>query len=328
MLDRCVRRFPYFFACEQTEPRRNDVAAARPLLHLSVYMRSLHARRVATVFRGHRHSPPFRHVLMAIPHRRRSGAWGSVRSRCSGCARSAIRSLWSKLDCKRARAQGGARGAAMESSSGSSRPAKLARLQDLRNRLPQLSQSALSAVLKVARDLDELPDAVSTKQIREARNAAVLDNTPYGTLHKTVTLPGTAKDFQLEIQSPHAALWAAANRSAAFAALLAQTAAKAPPSADAPWRLILYFDEVLPGNIMNHKGARKIWACYWSFVNFGGAALAHEDDQASPRLYCNTSQSFFLRFKTCPLCIYGAAALYMPGAFECCDVFCALCVRA
>ena len=90
----------------------------------------------------------------------------------------------------------------MESSSGSSRPAKLARLQDLRNRLPQLSQSALSAVLKVARDLDELPDAVSTKQIREARNAAVLDNTPYGTLHKTVTLPGTAKDFQLEIQSP------------------------------------------------------------------------------------------------------------------------------
>ena len=58
----------------------------------------------------------------------------------------------------------------------------------------------------------------------------------------------------------------------------------ATPRVDAPWRIIVYFDEVLPGNIMNHKGAREMWACYWSFVNFGSAALAHEDVQVHDRI--------------------------------------------
>ena len=216
-----------------------------------------------------------------------------------------VRSLWSKLastpDCARGArgapagargARGGARGVcAMASSSSSSRPAKLARLQSLRNRLPQLSQSSLSAVLKVAQDVDVLPEAISTKTIREARDAAVEQRTPYGTLHSTLKLPAIkGGELELECERPHAALWAAAARSEAFSALVAETCARSPPSVERPWRLILYADEVLPGNIMNHRGARKMWAIYWSFLNFGGAALAHEDVQARARPPCNTRQ--------------------------------------
>ena len=161
------------------------------------------------------------------------------------------------------------------------RPAKLAKLQSLRQRLKQLSQSALAAVLKVAQ-VEPLPDAASARTIRDARDEAVRQADVYGSLHQTVDVPlttqhgGLPANMQLEIAAPQATLREAARQSAALSALIAHAVATAPPSIERPWRIMLYMDEILPGNQLAHKHARKLWTCYWSFIEFGGAALAHE----------------------------------------------------
>ena len=41
-----------------------------------------------------------------------------------------------------------------------------------------------------------------------------------------------------------------------------------PPSAERPWHVLLYSDEVTPGNQLSPANARKIQALYWSFLEF------------------------------------------------------------
>jgi hypothetical protein len=50
-----------------------------------------------------------------------------------------------------------------------------------------------------------------------------------------------------------------------------------PPSVEKPWRLVLYADEVVPGNQLSHDNRRKVWVVYYSFLEFGSAALAREE---------------------------------------------------
>ena len=44
-----------------------------------------------------------------------------------------------------------------------------------------------------------------------------------------------------------------------------------------PWRLVLYADEILPGNQLVYTSGRKLWGFYWSVLEWGSAALADED---------------------------------------------------
>ena len=41
-----------------------------------------------------------------------------------------------------------------------------------------------------------------------------------------------------------------------------------PPSAEHPWHVLLYSDEVTPGNQLSPANSRKIQAIYWSFLEF------------------------------------------------------------
>ena len=50
-----------------------------------------------------------------------------------------------------------------------------------------------------------------------------------------------------------------------------------PPSPEAPWNLILYSDEVTPGNPLSPANHRKYQAIYWSFLEFGPPALSREE---------------------------------------------------
>ena len=44
-----------------------------------------------------------------------------------------------------------------------------------------------------------------------------------------------------------------------------------------PWRIILYADEVVPGNVISYDNRRKVWVVYFSFMEFGQIRLQAED---------------------------------------------------
>ena len=151
-------------------------------------------------------------------------------------------------------------------------PAKLARLQSLRSRLPYVSQSALSQILQLA-EQEQLPEECSRNDVRKARNAVVEERTPYGTLHQTITVDGNP----LEVQHPFAMLWHSCASSASVSGLISRAFAASPCTLSMPWSLILYADEILPGNQLAYKNKRKMWRIYWTILNLGSAALSDEE---------------------------------------------------
>jgi hypothetical protein len=50
-----------------------------------------------------------------------------------------------------------------------------------------------------------------------------------------------------------------------------------PATADEPWQLIIYTDEVTPGNPLATNNKRKFHAVYWSFLELGMNALCREE---------------------------------------------------
>jgi hypothetical protein len=100
--------------------------------------------------------------------------------------------------------------------------------------------------------------------------------TPYGALHQTITVAGIDDPVQLEVQHPLAMLYHCCTLHNSFSKFIGQVAAARPPTIDKPWRLILYTDEVLPGNQLGYKSARKFWAVYWSILEFGSSVLSDE----------------------------------------------------
>ena len=157
------------------------------------------------------------------------------------------------------------------SSNMADRPAKLARVLDLRTRLPYCSQTALAALLKAAGE-EELPSTVDRQTVARARDDAINFITPYGPIHRTIDVSG----FNVEIQDPFSTLYQACAISEDLSELVKRVHARKPSSIAAPWRLLLYWDEITPGNQLAYKSSKKFWAFYWSILEFGSAALADE----------------------------------------------------
>ena len=163
------------------------------------------------------------------------------------------------------------------------RPAKIARLQSLRARLPYVSQAALSAILQVAAT-EPLPTGSTRADVRQARDIVPRLATPYGPLHQSVHMPGGAT---LEIQHPFAMLYYACAHSTGFSSLVARAHAASPSTWQQPWKLILYADEIQPGNQLSYNNKRKLWGLYWSCLDWGSAALADEEIRQCNTLRCN-----------------------------------------
>ena len=153
------------------------------------------------------------------------------------------------------------------------RPAKIQRVADLRGRLPYISQNALSAVLTIA-STEELP-AATRKDIRESRDCVGERRTPYGTVHQKISVESVNGGMiELEIQHPFAMLHHACSVSESMSSLIKRART---PSLQQPWQLILYSDEIAPGNQLAYKSERKMWGFYWSVLEWGSAALADEE---------------------------------------------------
>jgi hypothetical protein len=50
-----------------------------------------------------------------------------------------------------------------------------------------------------------------------------------------------------------------------------------PSSVAAPWGIILYADEILPGSQLAYRAARRLWGLYWNVLQFDSAV--HSDEE-------------------------------------------------
>ena len=146
---------------------------------------------------------------------------------------------------------------------------KLRRLAELRYRLPHMSQGALAALCQEAA-VGGLPDHVRRKGIRGARDDIAARKTPNGPLHCTIQIPRkSGRPYELELQDPMPMLCASMASSPPFANLVNDTLQMRPSSPLEPWHLILYSDEITPGNALAYDNERKSVACYYSIAEFG-----------------------------------------------------------
>jgi len=156
------------------------------------------------------------------------------------------------------------------------RSCKLRRLDDFRRKVPHVSATALASILKEARE-HGIPEISDRRAIREARDEQMQEVTPYGSA--LMELPVVLKDgseTSLLCVNPFAHLHLAA-RCEGFAALLQETLRTKACTFDQPWSLIIYSDEVVPGNQLAGHNSRKVWVLYWSLLEFGVATLSNED---------------------------------------------------
>ena len=157
------------------------------------------------------------------------------------------------------------------------RVAKLRRLERFRRRLPHISASALASVLD---DVDEhgVPEAHSRRHMREARDLAAEEHTPYGPLYHTVELDAIGGGRKtMRIVHPFALLWFAYATCATFAMLIDARLLEHPATVDQPWSLVMYSDEVTPGDALAHDQTRKIQVVYFSFLELGSNVLSREE---------------------------------------------------
>jgi hypothetical protein len=154
---------------------------------------------------------------------------------------------------------------------------KLRRLNAFRRSLPHVSASALSSILDEV-VAEGIPELRSRKHIAAATYAAATAMTPYGTIDKVVPLISTTGEpIDMMVASPLALLWKSVKDCKSFSTMFMNRLAASPPSPEAPWRLVLYSDEVVPGNPLATDNRRKVWVVYFSFLELGPAVLCHEE---------------------------------------------------
>ena len=152
----------------------------------------------------------------------------------------------------------------MKSHGTSSRASKLAKLTKLRKSIPQTSKSALEAILQTIKD-EGLPELTTAKNMREGCKAALGQLNGYGPLlleHKLHALDGGIKTVKLVnfLSYVHGAYKAGGG----FHTLLKKTMAEH----NGPLSLLVYADEVTPGNVLANVPSRKMWCIYVSMKEF------------------------------------------------------------
>lgn len=164
---------------------------------------------------------------------------------------------------------------------GEERARKLRKLNGLRRSLPSMSVSAFTSFLKEAQQGD-LPTLAERKHVKEATLHA-LPGSVYGPMLlpvqvKAKQLPNKkAKEFEeVVIVNTLTLLQAAYGQGGSFYKLICDTLHSSPCSLDCPWNILLYCDEVQPGQTLGIHGGRKCWMIYLGILEFGVVALSQE----------------------------------------------------
>lgn len=139
------------------------------------------------------------------------------------------------------------------------RPAKLRKLNQFRRKLPHISANALDAVLATVAQ-EGIPDLHHRDAMREARDLENKTDTPFGPILQSVDVINTDGNTQaMPVAHPFALLWTSLTTSKGLRMLFQEKFQEHPPTPEKPWNLVLYSDEVTPGNplaTMNNKKSR------------------------------------------------------------------------
>lgn len=147
----------------------------------------------------------------------------------------------------------------------SSRPQKLQKLNDLRRSTPYVSQTALQALLQKIKQ-EGLPELHQRKAMKEATRAELDKCCHYGPLLITRDcVSASGQSITINMANGNSMIARAYAQGGAWAQLLAQTHRAKPSSASQPWSLLLYSDEVVPGNALANRQERKTTAILWQF---------------------------------------------------------------
>ena len=157
------------------------------------------------------------------------------------------------------------------------RVTKLRKLNEFRRKMPHVSASALSAILKEI-DAHGAPELNTRQAMAAATEQELRQQTPYGSMLTTIPLVGeNGEAMSIDAINPLGLLTVAYEQGGSFTRLMDKTWARKPATPDEPWGLILYTDEVVPGNVIKYDNLRKIWVIYFSFQEFGMVVLQHEE---------------------------------------------------
>ena len=129
-----------------------------------------------------------------------------------------------------------------------------------------VSQSGLVAVLKAVKE-HGVPDAISRRTVKRRRIDALPSQTPVGPLWTTIKLNCEENEtMDVPVVNPYPLLYLMLERNDAFRQFFEE--ASAGQSVDNPLRVILYCDEILPGDQLKVTNMRKMVGWYWSVANF------------------------------------------------------------
>ena len=137
-----------------------------------------------------------------------------------------------------------------------------------------MSAAGKAQLLKDVRDVG-MPSAISASTIRRERKAKTHVETSFGPLICWRSLPNATAgkaDVRIPFQHPFAMLEHLLVISASFLDLFM----KVIMAAGSILRIVVYGDEVTPGQAMAKCNKRKTYAIYWSFADFGFPLLSND----------------------------------------------------
>ena len=148
-----------------------------------------------------------------------------------------------------------------------------------------VSLSGLESILKdLKRDHDLDIQGTSRRTLKRARDVEVDIETPHGQVLTEMTIQLLTKSSRTELQEKAlpvlnlgAFLWHACQSLPQFAAFFQRRLGQHASTAESPWQICLYADEITPGNPLKASNTRKVWAFYLSFAEFGAEARCQED---------------------------------------------------
>ena len=155
--------------------------------------------------------------------------------------------------------------------------ATMSRLVEL-GRRKFISVSALADVLKDIKE-NGMPTHVSRSSIKRARDHEFEQyNTPYGAVLKSMNI-GTDENGDpccFWFADSRACLYYMISESPKLAQFIREKLAAHPCNIEKPWHIVVYNDEISPGDQLQHHNPRKTQAFYYSFLEFGADALSSE----------------------------------------------------
>ena len=141
---------------------------------------------------------------------------------------------------------------------------------------PESKRARLQRVLNVRsttrRSLSEILASVTGKPVRQAE-LTLVGQARFETMATTLSMArkGGGDSVEWELCNPNLLMSRLVSESSILQGWFAEALSRFPSSPDSPWRLLVGFDEFVPGNKLKLQNSRKCMNLVFSFVELGSA---------------------------------------------------------